>query len=110
MEARQCLLLLLVDVQLRKWLMCCSLVVDMVRDPIRLMVGWCWKRWRGWVGGRVEQGSDVDWQLVIWSLSMKFDSSGCIVVGFGYCEDDEVGYKPVVVIRLNQEDRSKPYC
>ncbi len=68
-EARQCLLLL-VDVQLRKWLMHCSLVGDMVRDPIRVMVG-CWKCWRGWVGGRVgcEQGSDVGWQLVIWSLA-----------------------------------------
>ena len=71
----------------------CLLMGDVVRDRNKQGDGGLLEALEGeggWVGGRVEQGSDVGWQLVIWSLSMKFDSSGCIVVGVGLCED-EVG-------------------
>ena len=44
----------------------------------------------GWVGGRVEQRSDVIWELVVWSLGVESDSISGVGGSFGHGED-EVG-------------------
>ena len=44
----------------------------------------------GWVGGGVEQGSDVGWELVVRRLRVESDSICGIVGSFGHGED-EVG-------------------
>ena len=42
----------------------------------------------GWVGGGVEQGSDVGWELVVWSLRVESDSICGVVGSFGHGEDE----------------------